>query len=177
MPIVQLTQDETILRTVHKHPFSFFGDLLAIVIFLIMPVIFAIVLIFVPKDFTDKFFTGDTNVGILFIAATWLLFAWMFAWWRWTDHFLDVMIITNERIFEVKQNGFFNREVASFGIDRIQNIKLSQVGVVASMLNYGDIFIETAGEADNLDIKMVPNPSELKKFINELQDQTKSQQL
>ncbi len=173
MSIIQLTEGENSLKTVHRHIFSFFNDILSIVIFIGMPIVLAILLIITPKEYTDVIFAGDTNSGILFIAATWLLFAWMFAWYRWTDFFLDVMVITDKRIFEIKQNGFFNREVSSFGLDRIENIKVTQIGVLASILNYGDIMIETAGEGENLTFTYIPNPNELKKFISELQDHDK----
>jgi uncharacterized membrane protein YdbT with pleckstrin-like domain len=170
MPVIQLTQDETVLRVVHKHIFSFFGDFFAIGMFILGPIILFILYFIIPHDFLAPYFAGNPTTAILFFVVTWILFAWMFAWWRWTDHFLDVIIITNKRLFEVKQHGFFRREVATFGIDRIQNIKVSQSGIIASALNFGDVFVETAGEADNLDMKMIPNPSALKLFIHELQD-------
>lgn len=174
MPIIKLTDGENELKTIHKHPISFLNEFIAIIIFIAMPIVFAIVLIFIPKEFTDYFFSGDTNIGIMFLATTWLLFAWMYAWWKFTDHFLDVVVITNRRIFEVKQNGFFNREVTSFSFDKIQNIRVTQSGILASILNYGSMLIETAGETENLDLTDIPDPSSLKKFISELQDNDKA---
>ncbi len=173
MAIVQLTEGESELKSIHRHPISFLHNFLAIIMFIAMPIVFAIFMILVSKDITDGFFSGDTNVGILFIAATWLLFAWMFAWWKWTDHFLDVIVITNKRIFEVKQNGFFNREITSFSFDKIQNTRVTQSGLLASLLNYGDLLIETAGETENLSLTMIPDPQTLKTYINELQDHDK----
>lgn len=173
MPIVQLTEGENQLKTVHRHLISFFGDIFSITIFILLPIIFAVLLLLTPNDFTDSLFAGDTSVGILFVAVTWILIAWLFAWFRWTDYFLDVMVITDKRIFEVKQNGFWNREVTSFGIDRVENIKVTQVGILASLLNYGDILVETASENENLHLTYVPNPNDVKKLINELQDHDK----
>ncbi len=173
MSIIQLTDGESELKTIHRHPISFLSSFLAIILLIAMPIIFAIFMIFVPKEITDNFFSGDTNVGILFIATTWLLCAWMFAWWKWTDHFLDVIVITNKRIFEVKQNGFFNREITSFSFDKIQNIKVTQAGILSSLLNYGDLLIETAGETENLNLTMMPDPQTVKTYINTLQDHEK----
>lgn len=170
MPIIQLTEGENSLKTVHRHIVSFFGDIFSITVFILLPIIFAILLMIVPKEYTDNFFAGDTNVGILLIATAWLLVAWMFAWWRWTDYFLDVMVITDKRIFEVKQNGFFNREVTSFGIDKIENIKVTQTGILSSIFNFGDILVETSSESENLHLTYIPNPNEVKKLIHELQD-------
>lgn len=174
MSVVQLSEGEKILRTIHKHEITFLDDIFAIIIFIALPIIFAFIFIIIPKDYTDNFFSGDTNTGIIFIAVTWLLFAWISAWRRWTNHFLNVIVITDKRIFEVVQKGFFHREITSIGIDKIQNTRVTQSGFLASALNYGDVFIETAGELDNLDLKTIPNPNEVKKFINELQDHDKA---
>ncbi len=173
MSIIVLTEGEHELRTIHRHPMAFLGDIISIIIFIAIPIILAIILIIIPKEFTDNFFQGDTNIGILFICTTWLLVAWMYAWWKWTDHFLDVIIITNKRIFEVKQNGFFNREITSFSFDKIQNIKVSQIGLLASIFQYGDLLIETASETENLHLTIIPNPEVIKKQIDSLQDHDK----
>lgn len=174
MSLIQLTPDEKILKVVHRHIFSFFGDIFAVIVMFVVPIILFIIYAIVPHESLAPLFEGNPTIGILFLIVTWFIFAWLFVWWRWTDHFLDVLVITDKRLFEVKQNGFFDREVSTFGLNKIQNIKTTQAGIIASMLNYGDIFIETAGESDNLDITMVPDPSGLKKFINGLQDYTHS---
>jgi membrane protein YdbS with pleckstrin-like domain len=175
MAIVELTPDESILRIVHRHFYSFVDDAFSILLFFALPFVFAIIMIFfVPSSTLDTIFQGNANIGIIYIALTGILFAWMYGWWRWTDHFLNVIVITNERIYEIKQRGFFRREVGSFGLDRIQNITTTQKGIIATAFNFGDLYIETAGENENLNMLTVPNPSELKQFINELQDHFKA---
>ncbi len=175
MSIVELTPDETILRIVHRHIYSFVDDMFGILLFFALPLIFAVLMIyFVPTSIQQSIFQGNPNIGIIFIALTGALVAWMYAWWRWTDYFLNVIVISNERIYEIKQRGFFRREVGSFGLDRIQNITTTQKGVIATMFNFGDLYIETAGENENLNMLTIPNPSELKQFINELQDHFKA---
>ncbi len=171
MAIVEITPDETILRIVHRHFFSFVDDALSIVFFFLLPIIFAVVMLyFIPSDTLANIFPENPTIGVIYLSLTGILFAWLYAWWRWTDHFLNVIVISNERIYEVKQRGFFRREVGSFGLDRIQNITTTQKGIIATALNFGDLYIETAGENENLNMLTIPNPSELKQFINELQD-------
>lgn len=175
MAIVELTPDETILRIVHRHFFSFVDDAFSIIFMFALPLVFAIgMLYFIPSQIVDAIFPENPNVGIIFVTLTGMLVAWLYAWWRWTDHFLNVIVISNERIYEVKQRGFFRREVGSFGLDRIQNITTTQKGIIATAFNFGDLYIETAGENENLNMLTVPNPSELKQFINELQDHFKA---
>ena len=70
MSIIQLTEGENILRTIHRHIITFFNDIFSIVLLIAMPIIFAIVLIVIPKEYTDSYFAGDTNVGIGFTTGS-----------------------------------------------------------------------------------------------------------
>ena len=175
MAIVELTPNETVLRIVYKHVYAFLGDLFAIGALTLIPILFAIVVLFVlPQDVANSVFSGNPTIGVLFISGTALLFIWMYAWWRWTNYFLNVVVITNERIYEIKQRGFFGRVVGSFGLERIQNITTTQSGIFSTAFNFGNLHIETAGENENLNMTTVPNPTELKQFINELEDHFKT---
>ncbi len=174
MAVVKLTDGENELKVIHRHPISFLSGYISIALFVAMPILFAIFFLIIPSDITESLFAGDATVGILFITVTWLLFAWMYGWWRWTDHYLDIIVITDKRIFEIKQNGFFHRETTSFSFDKIQNIKVTQLGVLSTVLNYGDILIETASETENLHLEKIPDPNSVKTYINELQDNDKA---
>ena len=89
----------------------------------------------------------------------------------WTTYYLDVLIVTDKRIFDINQQGFFHRESGSFRIDRIQNITVDQKGIIQTLLDFGTIHIETAGESEEFVAPYIAGPYTIKKFINELQDQ------
>lgn len=89
-----------------------------------------------------------------------MLIAFLF----WMDHYLDVWIITNERIIDVEQHGLFRRETSEFGIDKVQDITAEIPHVIATFLRYGNLRIQTAGER-SFTIKDVPNIYEIKKVI------------
>ncbi len=88
----------------------------------------------------------------------------------WTDYYLDVLIITDRRIFDIDQQGLFRRESSSFRIDKIQNITVDQKGIIQTLLDFGTIRLETAGEREDFIASYITNPYEIKKFINEMQD-------
>lgn len=110
-----------------------------------------------------------------FFLFAWLLIVWMIGWNTWTDYYLDVLIITDKRVFDIDQNGLFRRKSSSFRIDRIQNITVDIKGVIQTLLDFGTIRLETAGDNEDFVATYIRSPYEIKKFINELQDEASAQ--
>ena len=88
----------------------------------------------------------------------------------WTDYYLDVLIVTNNRIFDITQEGLFKRTSSSFRIDKIQNVTVDQKGIIETLFDFGTIKLETAGEREDFVASYITNPYEIKKFVNEMQD-------
>lgn len=167
--MIEIDKNEQILRVVHRHWFVLLGDIFALVFFLALPVVLLVAMNIIPITKVLSF-TGSTFAAGGFFFFSWTLIVWMFAWKMWTDYYLDVLIVTDKRIFNIDQQGFFHRESGSFRIDRIQNISVDQKGIIQTLLNFGTIHIETAGENEEFIAEYIGNPHLVKKFINELQD-------
>ena len=60
--------------------------------------------------------------------------------------FLNAWVLTNRRITTIKQRRFFNREVSSLLLPRIQDVTTNVTGVLPSLLGIGDIKVQSAGE-------------------------------
>jgi len=65
---------------------------------------------------------------------------WFYAWVGW---YYTVYIMTDERLIEIKQRGFFNRRVSEYGLDKIQNINYHIRGFQAVIFSFGDIVAQT----------------------------------
>jgi uncharacterized membrane protein YdbT with pleckstrin-like domain len=83
----------------------------------------------------------------------------------WSDHWLDMWIITNKRVIDIEQHGFFRREVSSFPLDRIQDVTYGMNGIIATWLKFGDVRIQTASISDTFIMREVPFPEEVKDAI------------
>ena len=101
------------------------------------------------------------------------LFLWMHFFASWSDHWLDAWIITNKRIIDIEQQGFFRRQVSSFPLDRIQDVTYSINGLIAMWLNFGNIRIQTASISDDLIMRQVPFPQEVKEKVVQVIDTEK----
>lgn len=78
---------------------------------------------------------------------------WFYHWVGW---YYTVYIVTDERLIEIKQCGFFNRKVVEYGHDKIQNINYHIKGLQAVMFKYGDLTAQTY--VGDLEMKMIYNP-------------------
>ena len=98
-----------------------------------------------------------------------LLGIWFVFFLTWVDYYFDTWIITNERIVAIYQNGLFSREVSELRFERIQDVSTDVVGIIPTVLNYGDILIQTAGEEEKFVFKNVPDPYTIKSLIMNIQ--------
>jgi len=101
-----------------------------------------------------------------FIVTFWLIVATMALAAVWTDYFLDVWIVTDKRIVNINQIGFFNREITTTRMERIQDATTKQRGLLETLLNFGSIRIQTASEdASDTLIEGIPHPTDVRRAI------------
>lgn len=158
--MITLYPNEKILMTVHKHWIAFFSKILVVVILLVVPI--ALIAFFVNAGAINN----STIPHIRFFTIIYLMIIMLVAFLFWTDYYLDVWIITNERIVDVEQFGLFRRETSEIAIQNVQDITTETPGMLATFLRYGNVKVQTAGEKSFI-IKDVPNIYEIKKVVME----------
>ena len=89
-----------------------------------------------------------------------LLFAYHFIMWYFT-----VYIVTDQRLRQVTQKGFFGKDVVELRLSKIQNISYNIPGFSGEMFGFGTIVIQTF--VGDLVIHKVEHPD---KIYNKLQD-------
>lgn len=89
-----------------------------------------------------------------------LIFSYHFVLWYYT-----VYIVTNERIRQVTQNGFFGTDVVELRLSKIQNISYNIPGFSGEVFGFGTVVIQTF--VGDLVIHKVEHPE---KTYNKLQD-------
>lgn len=89
-----------------------------------------------------------------------LLFLYHFLMWYYT-----VYIVTDQRLRQVTQKGFFGKDVVELGLSKIQSISYNIPGFGGEVLGFGTIVIQTY--VGDLIINKVEHPE---KIYNKLQD-------
>lgn len=89
-----------------------------------------------------------------------LIFSYHFIMWYFT-----VYIVTNQRIRQVTQKGFFGKNVVELRLSKIQNISYNIPGFSGEVFKFGTLVIQTL--VGDLIIHKVDHPEEV---YNKLQD-------
>ncbi|MDO8425860.1 MAG: PH domain-containing protein [bacterium] len=97
--------------------------------------------------------------------SMWLVFFTMFL-----DYELDLWVVTNDRLVSMEQHGLFARTVAELDIWRVQDVTTDVRGVFPTFLNYGNVYVQSAGATARFALEDVPNPDAVRKFILEMAD-------
>ena len=148
-----------------KHWLLFAAELLPYAIMAVIPFALPKLLVLVPATAPySSFFDYHTTVARATLGV-WLLIAWTLAWSTFTRYFLNVWILTNMRIVAIKQRSYFNREVSSLFLSRVQDATTDVSGVVSSLLNIGDISVQSAGTEDEFTMHGIPRPEQVRNII------------
>jgi len=99
---------------------------------------------------------------------TWYLLAFSYAFQNFLYWFFNVSIVTDERVIDIDFPSILYRDISSTKIDRVQDISVKMSGFFRSLLNYGDVYIQTAGEEREFVFEAVPQPEKVIKILNEL---------
>lgn len=152
-----LKPEEKIILSIHRHWLVIAGKMTVIAVMLLAAVVFLIVVTgYLPAYLPPAMFF--LTVFVLIILLTAFIF--------WVDFYLDMWIITNERIIDVEQKGLFRREISEFELSRIQDITVEIPNFFAAIFKFGNITIQTAG-TQSFTIKDAPRPEQIKNIILE----------
>lgn len=149
----ELEPGEQVMRTVRKHWLVFIGMLLPYIFLAIIP-------LFLPGAFslaTRAYPAFGDSLGALTLTnplvrvglGVWWLVLWIGAFNAFTRYFLNVWVITSQRIVEIRQFRFFERRVSSFLLVRVQDVTTNIDGILADVFGFGCVQVETAGTASH----------------------------
>lgn len=145
---------EYIIAYIHRHWIILFASVLKSIALIWAPFVVYYVLVYQGN------FNWQGLSGLLFILGSNLfyLYLWLFLFNSLLDHYLDVWIVTNERIINVEQVNLFSRLISEKQLDKMQDITVISKGFWATIFNYGDVHIQTAGSVERFIFRQVTNP-------------------
>lgn len=77
----------------------------------------------------------------------------------------NVVLVTSEKLAQVLYRTIFDRKISQLSIGDVQDVTVSQNGILARLFDYGTLIIETAGEQSNYTFTFTPKPYEAAKAI------------
>jgi len=163
--MLHLENNETIIWEVRKHWFDFvWSTALVCIAITCPPILYFLAFVYIPPEAREVFRLFQLHT--VFIYSLWLLCVWILFAIQWTNFYLDVWYVTQRRIIDVEQKGIFHREISNLRFDKIQDITIEVEGFIATMLNFGDIHVQTAAEdSSDFTMKNARDPEGVRKII------------
>jgi hypothetical protein len=162
--------NEQIIKVVRRDFFILFKKLILLILLIILPFLFLAFLIYTQPGLL----TGDISYPLIIISlSAYYLFAWLFFFFSFIDYYLDVWIITSERIIAIEQKGFFSRTISEQRLYRIQDVTSDLKGILPTILNYGNVHVQTAAEIERFIFSQVPDPEGVRSIIIKLAEHSR----
>ncbi len=154
------SDQERIILLLRKHPITNLKWIIITLLLLTGPTLLSVfnVFSFLPTGFP------------LVITLAWYLVTSAYAIESFLDWYFNVYFITTNRVIDVDFYNLINKKVSDAEIEKIQDVSYATGGVLRTMLNYGDVFIQTAAEVSEFEFSAVPNPEKVVKILDDLRE-------
>lgn len=164
------TGGEEIVMHLWRHWFIFFKIIVGFLFFSLLPVGLFLFL----NNTAPGILTNEIGRALLTVLALiYYLAALVIFFTAWTSVYLDVYTITTHRIINREQLGLFNRTVSEIDLSRIQDVAAEQKGMLATFLNYGNVYIQSAGEVERFVFVQIADPYRIAKILEKLDENAK----
>lgn len=84
----------------------------------------------------------------------------------WITWYFSVFIVTDKRLIQVTQKGFFHKSVIDMGLNQIQMVNYQVSGLQETLLGFGTMTMQTF--VGDLIIHEVPHPAKIQKKLLEI---------
>ena len=148
-----------------RHIFTFFIQILLFVILGAMP--FGLYLMIRSLFPTLLSAQPIYALGVL-LGSIYYLSVLLFFFTSFVDFYLDVWIVTNDRIIDIEQFGLFSRTISELELFRIQDITTNVHGIFPTIFKYGDVIVQTASTNVGVVFRSVKNPDKIRESLLEL---------
>ena len=165
--------NEKVIKVIRKDLFILIEKILLIMVLIVLPII----VFYLVFSNNEKLFSGELSQPIFVLGASaYYLFIWLFFFFSFIDYYLDVWIVTSERILDIRQEGFFSRTIAEQKIFRIQDVTSEVKGIIPTILHYGDVHVQTAGTVQRFHFDDVPYPDKVRDMVIKLVQRKRAKQ-
>lgn len=168
---LELRPKEEIEYLIRHHWIGFLGTLVTVLAMAILPAVVLIIL-----NLAEPTLLANSRVVIAMIATLFYLFLSTFLFSALINYYYNILIITNERLINISQEGLLSRKTSELNFAEIENVSADVNGFVQSWFNFGLLVVETAGGGTSgamvrpgyFTIQDVPDPNQIARTILDL---------
>ncbi len=165
---IHIKSYERVVFEVRRHPITLLPTFFAFLTLLVLPV----VLFFVLQNVWPAILSNSLSFPLVtLLGSVFYLSVGLFFYTFFVTFYLDLLVVTNDRLLLIEQHGLFSRTVSELDLYQIQDITSEVHGFFASSFNYGTLAIQTAAATVKFHIENVPKPDTLRREILDLAEE------
>jgi uncharacterized membrane protein YdbT with pleckstrin-like domain len=150
-------QGEEVILLLRCHSFTIITPICLIIVLGLLPFALWMTVLHSYRGISAELFWFGTSL--------WYLMLWAFLFYFTTLYALNTVILTDRRLIDNVQEGFFKRRVSELNTYRVQDVTTNINGVIETFLNFGDIVVQTAASEREFVFRNIANPEEIKDKI------------
>lgn len=159
--------NEKIILAVREHWFRLFFKIFIIAILSLLP--WLVRLLLFNTDILELTSTVDNVINL--VSRVYYLGLLVSLFIVFVLYYLNLHVVTAERIVDIDQVGLLFHEVSELNIETIEDVTSQTKGLIGNVLNYGTVFIQTAGATERFEFDNVSDPARISSIILELYEQ------
>lgn len=160
---LNLKDDEKVIYLAHQFPLTRWPQVFITFLLIVGPFFFLFPL----------FNLGWWGVLIFFGL---LLFGIIYGVRQLVKWYYNVFCVTDRRVIDIDQRGFFDRTVSVAPYENIQDVSYRIKGVWQTIFRYGNVLLDTVSSSANIEVRKIRHPHVLQELVNELKLEAKSRE-
>lgn len=156
-------EEEELLLFLRKH---FVTNVPWIIKAIILALIPFVIITITSLGFINIDFLPANYTVMIFLFYYFLVSGYIFV--NYLTWFYNISLVTTQRIIDIDFSSIVFENVAATKLTQVEDVSYSQIGVVRSIFDYGDVLIQTAGTKDEFEFLAVPHPEKVISTINNL---------
>lgn len=106
-------------------------------------------------------FSQGLRLGLVILLAL----VGLIVWWEFMVWYYDIFVVTNRRLIDFAKKPFIFEKRDEAQLSRVQDIRVVYSNIIGVLLNFGDVYIQTAGAKGTIRFAQVPRPKDVQQRI------------
>lgn len=166
--VIKKKDYEKIIFVLHRHPFTFIP---AIILFIVLMLVPLAIYFMINSLFPNLFLNEEVHTVFIIFSSIYYLSTYLFFYVQFLDFYLDMWIVTNDRIVDIEQHSLFHREITELDLYRIQDATATVKGFFSTIFQYGDVYVKTASSNTNIIFRRIPNANRVREQLIKMADE------
>lgn len=143
-----------------------------------IPWLFITFVLTVLPSFIAPFVLTQTNLSYKFIfivSCFWYIGTFGYFFQSFLNWFFNVYIVSDKKIIDVDFHGLIYGNISEAKLSDVEDVTSKIHGAIRTVFEFGDVFVQTAGESPQFEFHDVPDPANVRDLIADLVENIKKE--